>query len=173
MVRRDAAAGGGQTPLFRRRAIAYSGGMSTASLPRSPGSVLTGLILALALAIASVLSMAERLRAEGAMQVVLCGTPGVEQVITLDAQGRPLTPVHHLPGMPCPDRGHRPCRAGGAAQAGNPGGAACPRHRAAFGKPGPALARGPGAAPDCLKTARRARDPAPRSFDSRTNHSKD
>lgn len=97
MVRRDAAAGGDQTPLFRRRAIAYSGGMSTASLPRSPGSVLTGLILALALAMASVLSMAERLRAEGAMQVVLCGTPGVEQVITLDAQGRPLTPVHHCP----------------------------------------------------------------------------
>lgn len=97
MVRRDAAAGGDQTPLFRRRAIAYSGGMSTASLPRSPGSVLTGLILALALAMASVLSMAERLRAEGAMQVVLCGTPGVEQVITLDAQGQPVTPVHHCP----------------------------------------------------------------------------
>lgn len=89
--------GSDQTPLFRRRAIAYSGGMSTASLPRSPGSVLTGLILALILALASVLSMAERLRAEGAMQVVLCGTPGVEQVITLDAQGRPLTPVHHCP----------------------------------------------------------------------------
>ena len=97
MARRDAGAGGDQTPLFRRRAIAYSGGMSTASLPRSPGSVLIGLILALALAMASVLSMAERLRAEGAMQVVLCGTPGVEQVITLDAQGRPVTPVHHCP----------------------------------------------------------------------------
>ena len=89
--------GGDQTPLSRRRAIPYSGGMSTASLPRSLGSVLTGLILALALAMASVLSMAERLRAEGAMQVVLCGTPGVEQVITLDAQGRPVTPVHHCP----------------------------------------------------------------------------
>lgn len=89
--------GSDQTPPFRRRAIAYSGGMSTASLPRSPGSVLTGLILALALAMASVLSMAERLRAEGAMQVVLCGTPGVEQVITLDAQGQPVTPVHHCP----------------------------------------------------------------------------
>lgn len=89
--------GSDQTPPFRRRAIAYSGGMSTASLPRSPGSVLTGLILALALAMASVLSMAERLRAEGAMQVVLCGTPGVEQVITLDAQGRPVSPQRHCP----------------------------------------------------------------------------
>ncbi|MEZ5754066.1 MAG: hypothetical protein R3D90_04585 [Paracoccaceae bacterium] len=81
--------------------IPYSGSMVTLSSLCRSGSALSrpmlGLVMALVLALASILTMAERLRAEGAMQVVLCGTPGVEEVITLDAEGRPVTPVHHCP----------------------------------------------------------------------------
>lgn len=53
--------------------------------------------LALMLSLTSVTAAVAHMRAAGAMQIVICGTPGVEEVITLDAFGDPLPVVHHCP----------------------------------------------------------------------------
>lgn len=60
---------------------------------RVVGSVLLCLILSLT----SVTAAVAHMRAGGAVQIDLCGTPGVDEVITLDAFGDPITMVHHCP----------------------------------------------------------------------------
>jgi hypothetical protein len=54
-------------------------------------------LLCLILSLTSVTAAVAHMRAAGAMQIVLCGTPGVEEVITLDAFGDPITLAHHCP----------------------------------------------------------------------------
>lgn len=60
-------------------------------------SVLPGFVLALSLALTSVTAAVAHLRAGGAEQIVICGTPGVEEVVTLDSFGDPMEPGHHCP----------------------------------------------------------------------------
>lgn len=60
-------------------------------------SVLLALSLALSLALTSVTAAVAHLRAGGAEQIVICGTPGVEEVVTLDSFGDPMEPGHHCP----------------------------------------------------------------------------
>ncbi|WP_235933224.1 hypothetical protein [Paragemmobacter ruber] len=64
-------------------------------------SLLSGLILALSLALSlaltSVTAAVAHMRAGGAAQIVICGTPGVEEVVTLDSFGDPMEPGHHCP----------------------------------------------------------------------------
>jgi hypothetical protein len=60
-------------------------------------SVLLGLVLALSLTLTSVTAAVAHLRAGGAEQIVICGTPGVEEVVILDSFGDPMEPGHHCP----------------------------------------------------------------------------
>ena len=53
--------------------------------------------LALILSLTSVTAAVAHMRAAGAVQIVICGTPGVEEVVTLDAFGDPMPMVHHCP----------------------------------------------------------------------------
>lgn len=53
--------------------------------------------MAAILSLTSVTAAVAHMRAAGAVQIVLCGTPGVDEVITLDAFGEPMPTVHHCP----------------------------------------------------------------------------
>lgn len=55
------------------------------------------LLLVLSLTLTSVTSAVAHMQAAGAQQIVLCGQPGEEQTITLDAFGNPVTSDHHCP----------------------------------------------------------------------------
>ena len=59
--------------------------------------LLSSLCLALILSLTSVTAAVAHMRAAGAMQIVICGTPGVEEVVTLDAFGDPMPVMHHCP----------------------------------------------------------------------------
>lgn len=59
--------------------------------------VLAHVLLVLCLTLTSVTSAVAHMQSAGAQQIVLCGTPGVEQVITLDAFGNPVVTDHHCP----------------------------------------------------------------------------
>jgi len=59
--------------------------------------LLSSLCLALILSLTSVTAAVAHMRAAGAMQIVICGTPGVEEVVTLDAYGDPMPVMHHCP----------------------------------------------------------------------------
>ena len=59
--------------------------------------LVTSVCLALILSLTSVTSAVAHMRAAGAVQIVICGTPGVEEVVTLDAFGDPLPMLHHCP----------------------------------------------------------------------------
>lgn len=68
---------------------------------------LAALFLSLCLALTSVTAAVAHVQSAGAHQITLCGTPGVEEVITLNAMGDPVDLPHH-----CPDclavTGHAP-----------------------------------------------------------------
>ena len=55
------------------------------------------LFLSLCLALTSVTAAMAHVQSAGARQIVLCGTPGVEEVITLNAMGDPVEVPHHCP----------------------------------------------------------------------------
>jgi hypothetical protein len=59
--------------------------------------LITSVCLALILSLTSVTAAVAHMRAAGAVQIVICGTPGVEEVVTLDAFGDPMPMVHHCP----------------------------------------------------------------------------
>lgn len=59
--------------------------------------LISSVCLALILSLTSVTAAVAHMRAAGAVQIVICGTPGVEEVVTLDAFGDPLPVVHHCP----------------------------------------------------------------------------
>ncbi len=59
--------------------------------------LLSSLCLALILSLTSVTAAVAHMLAAGAMQIVICGTPGVEEVVTLDAFGDPMPVMHHCP----------------------------------------------------------------------------
>lgn len=75
-------------PLPRQTAQGYVAAMMTRIL---------ALVLALCLSLTSVTAAVAHVQEGGAQQVVLCGTPGVDQVITLDAFGNPVVTDHHCP----------------------------------------------------------------------------
>jgi hypothetical protein len=55
------------------------------------------LLMALILSMTSVTAAVAHMRAGGAAQIVICGTPGVEEVVTLDSFGDPIEAGHHCP----------------------------------------------------------------------------
>jgi hypothetical protein len=59
--------------------------------------LISSVCLALILSLTSVTAAVAHMRAAGAVQIVICGTPGVEEVVTLDAFGDPIPMVHHCP----------------------------------------------------------------------------
>lgn len=59
--------------------------------------LISSVCLALILSLTSVTAAVAHMRAAGAVQIVICGTPGVEEVVTLDAFGDPMPMVHHCP----------------------------------------------------------------------------
>ena len=58
---------------------------------------LAALFLSLCLALASVTAAVAHVQSAGAHQITLCGTPGVEQTVTLNAFGDPVPAAHHCP----------------------------------------------------------------------------
>jgi hypothetical protein len=54
-------------------------------------------LLVLSLTLTSVTSAVAHMQAAGSQQIVLCGQPGEEQTVTLDAFGNPVTTDHHCP----------------------------------------------------------------------------
>lgn len=58
---------------------------------------LAALFLSLCLALASVTAAVAHVQSAGAHQITLCGTPGVEETITLNAMGEPIPTPHHCP----------------------------------------------------------------------------
>lgn len=58
---------------------------------------LAALFLSLCLALTSVTAATAHVQSAGAHQIVLCGTPGVEETITLNAMGDPVETPHHCP----------------------------------------------------------------------------
>jgi len=55
------------------------------------------LLLVLSLSLTSVTTAVAHMQAAGSQQIVLCGQPGVEQTVTLDAFGNPVVTDHHCP----------------------------------------------------------------------------
>lgn len=55
------------------------------------------LLLALCLSLTSVTAAVAHMQAAGAQTITLCGQPGVEQTVTLDAFGNPVVTDHHCP----------------------------------------------------------------------------
>lgn len=55
------------------------------------------LLLVLSLTLTSVTSAVAHMQAAGSQQIVLCGQPGEEKTVTLDAFGNPVTSGHHCP----------------------------------------------------------------------------
>ncbi|MCZ8151082.1 MAG: hypothetical protein O9292_01580 [Rhodobacteraceae bacterium] len=58
---------------------------------------LAALLLSLCLALTSVTAAVAHVQSAGAQQITLCGTPGVEETITLNAMGEPIPTPHHCP----------------------------------------------------------------------------
>lgn len=58
---------------------------------------LAALLLSLCLALTSVTAAMAHVQSAGAHQIVLCGTPGIEETITLNAFGDPVKTPHHCP----------------------------------------------------------------------------
>jgi hypothetical protein len=58
---------------------------------------LASAFLVVVLSLTSVTAAVAHMRAAGAVQIALCGTPGIEEVITLDAFGNPISMMHHCP----------------------------------------------------------------------------
>ena len=58
---------------------------------------LVSAFLVVVLSLTSVTAAVAHMRSAGAVQIALCGTPGIEEVITLDAFGEPMPMVHHCP----------------------------------------------------------------------------
>lgn len=58
---------------------------------------LSSLLMALILSVTSVTAAVAHMRSGAVEQIVICGTPGVEEVVTLDSFGNPIDPGHHCP----------------------------------------------------------------------------
>lgn len=59
--------------------------------------VIAHLLLVLSLSLTSVTAAVAHMQAAGSQTIILCGQPGVEQTITLDAFGNPVVTDHHCP----------------------------------------------------------------------------
>lgn len=72
---------------------------------------LAALFLSLCLALTSVTAAIAHVQSAGAHQIVLCGTPGVEETITLNAMGDPIPTPHHCPDCLAVTAGEAPAAA--------------------------------------------------------------
>lgn len=55
------------------------------------------LVLTVLLSLTSVTMAAARVQSVGVMQITICAGDGTHHEITLDAQGKPISPPHHCP----------------------------------------------------------------------------